>query len=206
MNKITSLSAKCIVIITLSLMLMQKISAQAIDSAVAACYPFDGSALDMSGNGHHGTVIGATLSSDRFGNPNSCYYFNGTTDYIAVPVFNTIVPTDEITISFWAKSDSSDYSSSFVLSPDNSNDRFNISVDYIFGSNNAFYWDYGDIFTGGRIANLNIPFVSQCAHYVCKSSVSQNMMQVYKNTNLIASSNTHSVITDRSRTLFIGGD
>jgi len=206
MKKITSQPEKEFLITAMSLFFILNVSAQSIDSTVSACYPFDGSALDMSGNGHHGTIIGATPAVDRNGYPNSCYYFNGSTDYIAVPVFNTIVPTDEITVSFWAKSDSSDYSSTFILSPDNNNDRLNISVDYIFGSNNAVYWDCGDIFTGGRIANLNLPFVSQWDHYVCVSSASQNMMQVYKNTNLVASSNTHSTITNRSRTLFIGGD
>jgi len=40
-------------------------------------YPFNGSATDESGNGNHGTVIGATLTTDRFGNPNSAYDFGG---------------------------------------------------------------------------------------------------------------------------------
>ncbi|HLG34175.1 MAG TPA: LamG-like jellyroll fold domain-containing protein [Bacteroidia bacterium] len=206
MKKITSHSGKYFFITAFSLFFMLNVSAQNIDSTVAACYPFDGNALDRSGYGHHGTVIGATLSNDRFGNPNSCYYFNGSSDYIAVPVFGTIVPTDEITISFWAKSDSSDYSSAFILSPDDNNDRFSISVDYIFSSSNAVYWDYGDIFTGGRCANLNLPFISQWAHYVCTSSASQNAMQVFKDASVVASCNTHSTIVNRSRTLFIGGD
>ena len=30
-------------------------------------YPFDGNASDMSGNGNHGTVNGATLGTDRHG-------------------------------------------------------------------------------------------------------------------------------------------
>lgn len=47
-----------------------------------AYYPFTGNALDRSGNGNNGTVTGATLTTDRFGNSNSAYYFNGTTDYI----------------------------------------------------------------------------------------------------------------------------
>ena len=34
---------------------------------------------------HHGTVHGATLTTDRFGNPNSAYSFNGSTDYIEIP-------------------------------------------------------------------------------------------------------------------------
>ncbi len=46
-----------------------------------ACYKFDGNALDSKGL-HHGTVNGATLTTDRFGRANSAYDFNGTSNYI----------------------------------------------------------------------------------------------------------------------------
>ena len=39
-------------------------------------YPFNGNANDESGNGNNGTVIGATLTTDRTQNSNSCYNFN----------------------------------------------------------------------------------------------------------------------------------
>ena len=41
-------------------------------------WPFNGNADDESGNGNHGTVFGATLTEDRFGNPNSAYDFDGS--------------------------------------------------------------------------------------------------------------------------------
>jgi hypothetical protein len=46
-------------------------------------YPFSGNANDNSGNGHNGTVNAATLTSDRFGNANSAYLFNGSTTSIS---------------------------------------------------------------------------------------------------------------------------
>ncbi|MFY7890380.1 MAG: YCF48-related protein [Spirosomataceae bacterium] len=46
-----------------------------------ACFPFNGNAQDSKGT-HHGIVSGATLTSDRFGNPNSAYNFNGTNSFI----------------------------------------------------------------------------------------------------------------------------
>ncbi len=45
-------------------------------------WPFNGNANDESGNGNHGTVNGATLSSDRNGVANSAYNFDGVDDYI----------------------------------------------------------------------------------------------------------------------------
>lgn len=47
-------------------------------------YPFDGNANDESGNGENGTIYGPSLTYDRFGNENSAYEFNGTSDYIAI--------------------------------------------------------------------------------------------------------------------------
>ena len=42
-----------------------------LQNGLVAWYPFCGNANDESGNGNHGIVNGATLSTDRFGNANS---------------------------------------------------------------------------------------------------------------------------------------
>lgn len=49
-----------------------------------AFYPFNGNANDESGNGNHGTVYGASLVKDRFGNADSAYSFDGVNDYIDI--------------------------------------------------------------------------------------------------------------------------
>lgn len=51
---------------------------------IEAYFPFNDNANDLSGNENHGTVNGASLTTDRFGNPNSAYNFDGTDDYIEV--------------------------------------------------------------------------------------------------------------------------
>jgi hypothetical protein len=56
-----------------------------LDSGLVACYPFKGNANDESGNGNNGIVNGATLTTDRLGNPNSAYSFNGQNNYIYAP-------------------------------------------------------------------------------------------------------------------------
>ena len=56
-------------------------STQSINSNLIACYPFNGNTNDETGNGNNGTNNGATLTSDRFGNVNSAYLFNGTSNY-----------------------------------------------------------------------------------------------------------------------------
>ena len=40
-----------------------------------AYYPFNGNANDASGNGNHGTVNGATLTTDRNNNADNAYVY-----------------------------------------------------------------------------------------------------------------------------------
>ena len=44
---------------------------------LVAWYPFNGTAADESGYGNSVEVFGATLTEDRFGNPNGAYFFDG---------------------------------------------------------------------------------------------------------------------------------
>ncbi len=51
-------------------------------SCLKAYFPMDGNANEIIGK-YNGTVYGAKLDTDRFGRVDSCYRFNGTTDYIS---------------------------------------------------------------------------------------------------------------------------
>ncbi len=66
-------------------------------------WPFNGNANDESGNGFNGTVYGATLTSDRFGNNNESYNFDGINDRIKIN-FNSAFANDTGTISLWMNS------------------------------------------------------------------------------------------------------
>jgi hypothetical protein len=52
-------------------------SCEVVKDGLVGCYPFPKNANDYSGNGNDGTVNGVTLTEDRFGNPDSAYYFDG---------------------------------------------------------------------------------------------------------------------------------
>ena len=45
---------------------------------------FNGNANDESVNTNNGTVNGATLTTDRFGNANSAFDFSGSSNYIII--------------------------------------------------------------------------------------------------------------------------
>jgi hypothetical protein len=71
-------------------------------NGLVAWYSFNGNANDESGNGNNGTVNGATLTTDRNGNANSAYYFNGINNYIQVPFSNSLNSIQNgITMSAW---------------------------------------------------------------------------------------------------------
>lgn len=81
--------------------------AQIPTAGLQAYWAFDGNANDLSGNGNHGVVNGAILTSDRFGNPNSAYSFNGVNNRIDVPNSSTVdIPNNhDFSFAFWIKTD-----------------------------------------------------------------------------------------------------
>jgi hypothetical protein len=66
-------------------------------------WKFDGNAKDSTSNANHGTVTGAGLTTDRKGEENKAYNFNGTTDHIAVPDNTVLKPTGAVTVEFWVR-------------------------------------------------------------------------------------------------------
>jgi hypothetical protein len=79
------------------------VSAQNITDSLLLYYPMNGNANDLSGNSFHGTPSGVTSVPDRYGVPNSAYYFDGVNDYIDFPLNDTLKPEFPMTISMWVK-------------------------------------------------------------------------------------------------------
>lgn len=79
-------------------------SAPDISTGLVAQYDFSGNANDVSGNGNNGTVNGATLVADRFGNSNNAYSFDGINNYIEVANSSSLQFASNLqTVSFWMK-------------------------------------------------------------------------------------------------------
>jgi hypothetical protein len=68
---------------------------------LVAHYPLDGSAIDRSGLGNHGTVTGPVPTANRRGQPGRAYAFDGLDDYIEVPDSPSLRLTGPITMSAW---------------------------------------------------------------------------------------------------------
>jgi gliding motility-associated-like protein len=78
-----------------------------LKNGLVAYYPFCGNANDISNNGNHGVVNGASLASDRFGKPNSAYIFDGSNDFIEIANSTSLSQsnTNGLTLSCWIKHD-----------------------------------------------------------------------------------------------------
>jgi len=63
-------------------------------------WPFNGNANDVSTNANNGTNNGATLTTDRFGNANSAYNFDGVSSKVII-ANNSSLPNKNFTISLW---------------------------------------------------------------------------------------------------------
>ncbi|MES2617261.1 MAG: LamG-like jellyroll fold domain-containing protein [Bacteroidota bacterium] len=64
---------------------------------------FNGNAQDASGLANHGTVVGATLTYDRYGNVNSAYQFDGVDDHIVIADHSSLDLDTTWTIMAWIK-------------------------------------------------------------------------------------------------------
>lgn len=73
-----------------------------LQNGLIGYYPFNGNANDNSLYGMNGTVNGATLTSDRFGNTNGAYTFDGINDYISLPT-TKLIDLNKYSYSIWVK-------------------------------------------------------------------------------------------------------
>ncbi len=84
-------------------LLMSQIVCADLSTGLIAHYTFDGNADDQSGHANDGVIYGATLTTDRFGNPDSAYSFDGVNDYIRVPDHPQLDGMSALTLSVWFK-------------------------------------------------------------------------------------------------------
>ena len=152
-------------------------------------WPFNGNAQDGSGNGNHGTVNGATLTTDRFGNQNGAYSFDGVDDKLTYN--NTFIfhGSGERTISFWfnCSNTSAPYSTLFFsrLTPGET-DRFNF---YLYPPNG-----------GSNVFDLRIDYR--------ESNITQHVLN-YTTNSFLNTNNWYNVVITRSSNtykLYVNGN
>ncbi len=74
-----------------------------LNFGLKAYYPFSGNANDVSGNGNNPVFNNATLTADRFGNLNSAYHFDGSTNYMRIPNSASLNMSNKLSLCAWVR-------------------------------------------------------------------------------------------------------
>src|SRR6218665_452910 len=104
---------------------------------------FNGNANDDSGNNNHGSPTNVVSTTDRFGNANSAYQFNGYNSRIDVTNAFFNIGWDSFTISCWT------YSTSFLNGHNYNDSQVILNTDLhngiaitLYGENNPFRQEF----------------------------------------------------------------
>jgi hypothetical protein len=141
-------------------------------------WPFNGNANDQSGNGNNGTVNGATLTADRFGNANSAFGLATLTENLSV---NNVVPSfnnNALSVSLWMKFPTQYNQSSLALVKNGIpyTNGFDVAID----QNNAVYGlnNYLVVFLVGN--GVSVSFISNQSELGAWS----NIVSTYDGSNI----------------------
>jgi hypothetical protein len=77
----------------------QNVPSYVSTNGLVGWWSFTGNANDESGNGNNASVNGAVLTSDRFGNSNAAYSYDGINDYLHGNASS--FPSGDRTIALW---------------------------------------------------------------------------------------------------------
>ena len=114
----------------ISQLMAQNIPSYVPKDGLVGWWPFNGNANDESGNGNHGTVNGATLSSDRNGKLNGAYSFDGVSNNIIISNEKQFDFIKEFTISVWIKPNQTFNGQKFIITKfKNYDDSYSLGIE-----------------------------------------------------------------------------
>ena len=177
-------------------------------SGLVGWWPFTGNAIDSSGNGNNGTVNGAVLAADRFGNINRAYNFDGTSSFISVSNNQTInfQTGNQFTFSYWINAASlSSNQISLILSKQtsfgSSQVGYNSNIESSLSSNFRIQNGSSSLAYSLSTATSSIS-INTWYHIVQVWSSTQGL--IYLNGSLILQTSGNATVGNNSADLLIG--
>jgi hypothetical protein len=175
-----------------------------LKNGLVAYYPFSGNAGDSSGNNNHGIVNGATLTTDRFGNANKAYSFNGTNQFISIKDNINFRPSI-FSISVWING--IDFNGFNQVISKNAGTAVNESINLVVNNNNS--WN-----VSAQVGGPNYYGTLLRSPNVLQTGVWNNITYVYRgiglsqgiyiNGNLVISNNSEFEIRYDEKEWYIG--
>ena len=173
----------------------QNVPSYVPSNGLVGYWPLEGNANDVSGNGNQGTVIGATLTTDRKSNTNSAYNFDGNSDYIDCGYSSLFDITQSITISAWVYSNNLNGDHGIISKMNTSNTTYDLIT-----SSSKIRWLEG----GGFLFSSDIN-TGQWYHVVAVFDIVKQTKSIFINGVLSTSMNVNlSSIPKNSDHLYIG--
>ena len=173
---------------------------------LVAYYPFNGNANDESTNNNNGTVNGATLTSDRFGNCNKAYSFNGSSDYINIPNSVTLEsPSIEITLSSWIYVDNLAVNGAYFLCKNDLGNYDPFQYRMGIGTDSSMYFGFKNSTSEIVDFSQNITLNNQEWNHILVT-YDGSLIKFYSNGTLIGSQNYSGSIFQDSKNLDFGRD
>ena len=173
------------------LVLKAQIPSYVPTNGLMAWYPFNGNANDESGNGNNGTVNGATLTTDRKGNANTAYSFNGINNSINVSNSSSlnIQNYNGITISGWFNVNTLNKSLAMVNFTQGNGQNINYVFEYsVTGGLEFVNWNINKSMV--YISMANQVTTNSWYHVLVTSDFLTNTSKFYVNGVLQGTSNT----------------
>jgi hypothetical protein len=172
---------------------------------LVAWYQMKGNGADSSGYENHGTASGVTATTDRYGNTNSAYTFDGTTtDYISVPPNMSFNPSTNANMLFtcWFKAGTSTTTLSRRIfnMQDGSNRNYDLSFDY--QTRKLIYINYTGASSAVNITST-MTFASGTWYHVAVRVDSANNSSVFVN-GVLEMSSTNTITKPVNPTFNIG--
>jgi Concanavalin A-like lectin/glucanases superfamily/Secretion system C-terminal sorting domain len=175
--------------------LSQNLPSYLPENGLVGWWPFNGNAIDESGNGNDGSVNGAVLTNDRFGNADAAYLFDGISSFIETTNFNL---PDSGTISVWVNpylraggNNSWTYSAALVDKNIDSPDNNSFALYYNDSIGTGLY---GQVGYSGDANSILLPSPAQAMSLFewqqCVFTFDQGVGKIYWNGNLVYTQNS----------------
>lgn len=178
----------------------------AVDDGLVSCYNLDRNALDGSGNGRNGVIVGFIPGAvDRHGNSGGAVSFEGSaSNYIEVPFDSGLYPS-EFSVASWFKTATPTRAALLSSNPDASGTLHGISLQVGDGTNEYafFYLDESSQAGDGQVINGGADVVDDSWHFVVGTFDANFLMTLYVD-GVAVSTYTTAGYAPTTSSMFIG--
>lgn len=174
------------------------------DENLIAHYPFSGNANDASGNGNNAETTNATLATDRFGNIDAAYQFNGINNAI---VFNDIsaIKHSDFNVSFWVFSNIKNKEQRLIDKTDITPNR-SLYIEFLNNGKVSAACGYSSNYITIESTNTYNDGLWHFISFNYKIQDTKNLIQLFIDKELVASREISYKMYDNSLPFRIGND